>query len=73
MLDLIAEFPELHELYGGNLRRAVLKRWFLGIFYEPMPDLIFVAAILDLRRDPAAIHDSLDYMKNLQPLLRNPP
>ena len=59
MLDLIGDFPDLHALYGGNLRRAVLQKWSLGIFYEPMPDLIFVVAILDLRRDPAAIQRRL--------------
>lgn len=31
-LDLIAEFPELYERFDGNLRRAVVPRWSLGIF-----------------------------------------
>jgi hypothetical protein len=57
--DLISEFPQLHERFDGDLRRAVLKRWSLGIFYERLADAIFVAAILDLRRDPAAIRRRL--------------
>jgi benzoate-CoA ligase family protein len=59
MLDLISEFPHLYERFDGNLRRAVLTRWSLGVFYEPMPDAIFVAAIIDLRRDPTAIRRRL--------------
>jgi plasmid stabilization system protein ParE len=52
--DLISEFPQLYERFDGDLRRAVLKRWSLGIFYERLADTIFVAAVLDLRRDPVA-------------------
>ena len=59
ILDLIADFPELHEKYSGNVRRAVLARWSLGIFYEIMPNVLFVAAIADLRHDPAAIRHRL--------------
>jgi benzoate-CoA ligase family protein len=58
-LDLISQFPGLQARYDGNLRRAVLPRWSLGIFYEPTPQAILVAAILDLRRDPAAIRRRL--------------
>lgn len=57
--DLIAEFPELYERYDGNIRRAVLPRWSLGIFYEATPEAIFVVAILDLCRNPAAIRRRL--------------
>ena len=57
--DLISQFPQLYERFDGDLRRAVLKRWSLGIFYERLADAIFVAAILDLRRDPAAIRRRL--------------
>lgn len=57
--DLISEFPQLYERFDGDLRRAVLKRWSLGIFYERLGDAIFVAAILDLRRDPAAVRRRL--------------
>lgn len=58
-LDLISGFPQLYERFDGDLRRAVLKRWLLGIFCERLADAIFVAAILDLQRDPAAIRRRL--------------
>lgn len=57
--DLISEFPQLYERFDGELRRAVLKRWSLGIYYERLPNGIFVAAILDLRRDPSVIRRRL--------------
>lgn len=44
IFDLISEFPQLYERFDGNLRRAVLKRWSLGIFYERLADAIFVSA-----------------------------
>jgi hypothetical protein len=49
----------LYERFDGELRRAVLKRWSLGIYYERLPNGIFVAAILDLRRDPSVIRRRL--------------
>jgi plasmid stabilization system protein ParE len=59
LLDLITEFPEIYERYDANLRRVVLPRWSLGIFYEPTSLAIFVVAFLDLRRDPVAIRRRL--------------
>jgi len=59
VLDLIGEFPELYERFDGDLRRAVLPRWSIGVFYAALPAAIFVAAIIDLRRDPAAIRRRL--------------
>jgi plasmid stabilization system protein ParE len=71
-LDLIAQFPQLYERFDGDLRRAVLKRWSLGIFYERLADAIFVAAILDLRRDPAAIRRRLGLHESATEFLANP-
>jgi plasmid stabilization system protein ParE len=34
LLDNLSEFPELYRERGRRLRRAVLKRWSLGIFYR---------------------------------------
>ena len=70
--DLISEFPQLHERFGGNLRRAVLERWSLGIFYERLADAIFVAAILDLRRDPATIRRRLGLHEGAVEFLASP-
>jgi plasmid stabilization system protein ParE len=41
-LDLISQFPGLYARYDGNLRRAVLPRRSLGIFYEPTPQAILL-------------------------------
>jgi plasmid stabilization system protein ParE len=71
-LDLISQFPQLYERFDGDLRRAVLKRWSLGIFYERLADAIFVAAILDLRRDPAAIRHRLGLHEGAAEFLAKP-
>lgn len=70
--DLISEFPQLYERFDGDLRRAVLKRWSLGIFYERLAEAIFVAAILDLRRDPAAILRRLGLHESAADFLASP-
>jgi plasmid stabilization system protein ParE len=71
-LDLISQFPQLYERFDGDLRRAVLKRWSLGIFYERLADAIFVAAILDLRRNPAAIRRRLGLHESAAEFLTKP-
>jgi plasmid stabilization system protein ParE len=70
--DLISEFPQLYERFDGDLRRAVLKRWSLGIFYERLADTIFVAAVLDLRRDPVAIRRRLGLHESAAEFLADP-
>lgn len=70
--NLISEFPQLHERFDGDLRRAVLKRWSLGIFYERLADTIFVAAVLDLRRDPVAIRRRLGLHESAAEFLADP-
>ena len=71
-IGLISEFPQLYERFDGDLRRAVLKRWSLGIFYECLADAIFVAAVLDLRRDPAAIRRRLGLHESAAEFLADP-
>jgi plasmid stabilization system protein ParE len=71
-LDLISQFPQLYERFNGDLRRAVLKRWSLGIFYERLADAIFVAAVLDLRRDPAVIRRRLGLHESAREFLATP-
>lgn len=70
--DLISAFPQLYQRYDGDLRRAVLKRWSLGIFYERLAGAIFVAAILDLRRDPATIRRRLGLHEEAVEFLASP-
>ena len=71
-LDLISQFPQLHERFNGDLRRTVLKRWSLGIFYERLVDAIFVAAVLDLRRDPAVNRRRLGLHESASEFLATP-
>jgi plasmid stabilization system protein ParE len=71
-LDLISQFPQLYERFDGDLRRAVLKRWSLGIFYERLADAVFVAAVLDLRRDPAVIRRRLGLHESAREFLAHP-
>ena len=71
-LDLISQFPQLHERFDGDLRRAVLKRWSLGIFYQRLADAIFVAAVLDLRRNPAAVRRRLGLHDSATEFLGHP-
>jgi plasmid stabilization system protein ParE len=71
-LDLISRFPQLYERFDGDLRRTVLKRWSLGIFCERLADAIFVAAVLDLRRDPAVIRRRLGLHESARDFLATP-
>jgi toxin ParE1/3/4 len=50
-LARIAAFPEIAPVYFERVRRQVIRRFPYGIFYEPQPTRILVAAILDLRQD----------------------
>ena len=54
-LARIAVFPEIAPIYFESIRRQVMQRFPYGIFYEPQPTRILVAAILDLRQDEEQI------------------
>ena len=71
-LERISEHPYLYPHFAGAYRRVVLKRWSLGIFYEPKARLIFVAAIVDLRRDPAAIQRRLGLHESASEFVAGP-
>ena len=60
-LARIAVFPEIAPIYLEGIRRQVMQRFPYGIFYEPEPTRILVAAILDLRQDEQQI------LRRLQP------
>jgi len=53
-LARIAVFPEIAPIYFENIRRQVIRDFHTASFYESEPTRILVAAILDLRQDPAA-------------------
>src|SRR4051794_36591195 len=58
-LARIAVFPQIAPVYFEEVRRQVMQGFPYGIFYEPPPTRILVAAILDLRQDPQKINQRL--------------
>ena len=50
-LDSLVLFAGVHPLYFG-FHRMLSKRFFFGIYYEVEDDVVYVYAILDLRRNP---------------------
>ena len=60
-LARIAVFPESAPPYIDKVRRQVMRGFPYGIFYEPHPTRILIAAILDLRQDPEKIRRRLQH------------
>jgi len=60
-LARIAFSPQIAPLYFKKVRRQVMQGFPYGIFYEPHPTRILVAAILDLRQDPQKIRRRLQH------------
>jgi hypothetical protein len=54
-MPLLREYPEIAPVYKGQYRRMLLKNFPYGIFYQAQPKRLVVAAILDLRRNPASL------------------
>ena len=57
-LDSLILFAGVHPIYFG-FHRMLSKRFPFGIYYEVEVDMVYVYAILDLRRDPAWIRKRL--------------
>lgn len=58
--ERIAERPTSFPVYSGHYRRAHARPFRVGVFFaQPGEDRIDVIAVLDLRRDPGAIHGRL--------------
>jgi hypothetical protein len=53
--------PELFPRKYKHFRRAIIRRTFFGIFYVIEPAVTVVVAVLDLRRDPRAIRQDLNF------------
>jgi hypothetical protein len=51
--------PELFSRKYKYFRRAIIRRTYFGIFYVIEPDVTVVVAVLDLRRNPAAVRKML--------------
>ena len=56
----IAEFPESAPIYAGSVRRLILPKTPLGLFYGIHGNRIAIIAILDLRQNPAEIERRLN-------------
>ena len=57
-LDSLVLFAGVHPIYF-QFHRMLSKRFPFGIYYEVEGDVAYVYAILDLRRDPLWIRQSL--------------
>ena len=57
-LDSLVLFAGVHPTYFG-FHRMLSKRFPFGIYYEVEDDVVYVYAILDLRRDPLWIRKRL--------------
>ena len=57
-LDSLVLFGGVHPIYFG-FHRMLSKRFPFGIYYEVEGDVVYVYAILDLRRDPLWIRERL--------------
>jgi hypothetical protein len=57
-LDSLILFAGVHPIYFG-FRRMLSKRFPFGIYYEMEDEVVYVYAILDLRRDPLWIRRRL--------------
>lgn len=56
---LLASYPHLGVHVARGIRKLLLPRFDHGIFYTIEGSRIMVAAILDLRRDPAFIRERI--------------
>jgi benzoate-CoA ligase family protein len=72
ILQAVAHFPYGLPEVGRGLRKAVVKGWSLGIYYRPSRRRVTVVAIIDLRRDPAAIRSRLGLHEGAETFVPHP-
>jgi plasmid stabilization system protein ParE len=68
---LLREHPEIAPVYKGPYRRMLLRNFPYGIFYQAQPKRIVIAAILDLRQNPASLQRRLFGNEPEEPPERN--
>ncbi|MCB1229739.1 MAG: type II toxin-antitoxin system RelE/ParE family toxin [Verrucomicrobiae bacterium] len=51
-LTLLSRHPHLERKHGDSIRRYVLHRFSLGIYYRVEKDRLMICRILDLRQSP---------------------
>jgi hypothetical protein len=60
-LGILRVFPEAAPVnFGQRIRRLVVTKTHLGIFYSITGNRVLVIAVLDLRQSPHAIQKRLD-------------
>lgn len=59
-LNLVAKHPLIARPLRGKIRRIVLRRFHLGIFYAVESGRLMVCRILDLRQSPESLSRSLE-------------
>jgi hypothetical protein len=59
-LTLISQHPFLARIHQGGIRRFVLRRFKLGVFYAVEGERVLVCRILDLRQSPEIISPFLE-------------
>ena len=56
-LGILRSFPEAGPLnFGGRIRRLVVTKTTLGIFYSVTGSRVLIGAIVDLRQSPLSIN-----------------
>lgn len=58
-LTLLRHHPEMAPVYAGSYSRMLIRDFPYGIFYQPQPTRIIIAAVMDLRQDPQTIRKKL--------------
>jgi plasmid stabilization system protein ParE len=61
-LNHICNFPQSAPKFHKEFRRILIQKFPYGIYYTDYPTRILIAAVLDLRQDPARIAERLDEM-----------
>lgn len=56
---LLLHFPRMAPAWRGPVRRLMMKRQCLGVFYVPEPLRIVIIAVADLRRDPDSLWNEI--------------
>ena len=57
--SLLSNFPEIAPKYEGKIRRLLMAKWRLGLFYAIEGDRVLIHGALDLRQSPKNIRRQL--------------
>lgn len=55
----LKSFPEIGPKYEGRIRRLLMRRWHVGLFYVIEGDRIMILGALDVRQSPRSIREQL--------------